>query len=242
MFTLPLELQAKILRELSLDEKCKLFSMEEFADILTSKCAWKTLPRISLQRLKIVSALYVLSSGLYLHKDKGPIVEALVNKSNGTIIIKCFSKYYSLQNERSTVYYNLDEVAQFLSDIKENYRSIDSDIYLLPDGKKIYFKKNWMKNAPKNTLIELTEDQPKKYILKYGRFIYFIIVYSENPVEWQCFLNSLCRYIKIRAKYIEFDSFKIYQIKHWTSEYKLCMKAKYTLLSRKKIVKAMCLF
>lgn len=238
MLNLPTEIQAKIFQELTLEDKCPLMNMEEFSNILTSKCAWRKLPKISLQKFKIMADLFTIDTGLYWHKEINSFLDIRVNKSCGTITIKVFSKYHALEHQRFNLNYNFNIFKQFILNLKQKCTSVNCDIYIRPDGKYILFKKHYIKNAPKDTLLQMTEDNPTSYILKHGRCIYFIDVSNHNASEWISFLNSYHKYLKLKAKLIEFEAFKIWLIKNWKTQYKLSITVKYNVLSRKKCVKA----
>ena len=231
MLTLPPEVQAKILRELNMDEKWKLFTMQEFSDILTSKCSWKKQPKVPLRVLKTFATACQIESGLYWCDELDRFFEITLNKTNGSLIIKGFSKV-PLPQKNYVKEYSLTEFQQFVTRLKEMCVRLEGDVYM-NNKQYITFQEDFMHKAPKNTLVPISEQY---FVFKQGSFTYFISVNDPNSYKWSAFLKHGNQHLRLRADYMNFGSFQIWELNHWRIQYRYNFKMRCSYASKRKII------
>lgn len=240
---LPFEIQCLIFRKyISCHEKIKLLKMEEFQKILTTKYAWKTLPKLSLKTYAWIAQNYlnILSPGLYMSKQSKTLYEIYIKEETGVLSLNSY--VFGNNFSPTRVFAKTEFPVSSLRDILEKIKN--TSIKITPHS---YFNDQYYIsfNAPVSSyFVENTVYENIEQLMCYkGKHLFNMkLIKCNNTIK--SWTNSEIKYrfqnfMKKKECSMEKHCFyEMLKLTHWQSCMKLELKVKYKYKPRSKKIEA----
>lgn len=240
---LPFEVQCLIFRNyISCHEKIKLLKMEEFYNILTTKYAWKTLPKLSLKTYAWIAQNYlnILSPGLYMSKNSKTLYEIFIKEETGVLSLNSyvFGNNFSSTRVAATTEFTISDLQNILEKIKNTSIKITAHSYF---NDQYYMSFNTPVSAyfAENTVYENTE----QLMCYKGKHLFIMkLIKCNNPIKSWTDSEIKYRFQNFMQKKecnIEKHCFyEMLKLTHWRSCMKLELKVTYKYKPRSKKIEA----